>query len=116
MTIEQWPKVAMSQPRLYAVIEAAEIVSGDKSCTLLQAIMDIAYGNKSEVNNIANKCARLAWQAQQPLLGTDRLSRPIMGFTSGNLPSGELEKDVVRVRATAKFLLNRIEDELRNLG
>jgi hypothetical protein len=49
MTIEQWPKVAMSQPRLYAVIEAAEIVSGDKSCTLLQAIMDIAYGNKSEV-------------------------------------------------------------------
>jgi hypothetical protein len=109
-TPEQWDKIAMSLPRFYAVVEAAEIaVRCSLASDLVQALERIANPNGNKCFEIACVCARLAWQAQQPLLGKDRLERPIMGCTSGNLPDGEFDKDAVRVRATAALLVLRMQ-------
>lgn len=109
VTIAEWPKVALSLPRFYAVVEAAEMaIAVDLCVTLGTALEFIAQGNDRRINEIANRAARLAWQSQQPLIGQDRLSRSVMGFTSGNLPDEELVKDIERVRATAKFLLEEL--------
>lgn len=104
-----WIKVAMSLPRLYAVVEAAEIALAAKLAPdLLTAFEKVAEASDPAINEIANRCARLAWQSQQPLLGYERILRPIMGCTSGNLPEGELEKDAVRMQATAAFVLTKL--------
>lgn len=109
---DDWGKVALSLPRFYAVVEAAEIVvSIGTAPDLNRAFELIANGGSADVDNVANRCARLAWQSQQPLISQDRISRPIIGCTSGNLPDGELQKDQDRVRATAAFLLEKLAEE-----
>ncbi len=107
MTLADWPKVAMSLPRLYAVVEAAELaISMDLAPNLNSALVQISDSTNAQTSHIANVAARLAWQAQQPLIGQDRLSRSIMGCTSASLPPGELEKDIDRVKMTAAFVLD----------
>ncbi len=106
VTVADWKNVAMSLPRLYAVIEAAELaVRLGHAPNLFEALVQISDDATSKTFEIACVTARLAWQAQQPLLGQDRLARPVMAMTSGNLPSEELVKDRVRVQATAKLIL-----------
>ncbi|MFA6536094.1 MAG: hypothetical protein WC250_02900 [Candidatus Paceibacterota bacterium] len=108
-TLADWKKVAMSLPRLYAVVEAAEIaIALGVSPDLASALKTMASeGTDAEpTSKIGQIAARLAWQSQQPLLGEERLDRPIMGCTSGSLPPGELEKDIVRIRATAQLVLD----------
>lgn len=108
---DDWENIAKSLPRLYAVVEAAEMsVALGHASTLVEALEEMANGpNPLDVMKIlADRCARLAWQSQQPLIGQDRLRRDIMGCTSGNLPDGELEKDEVRVKATAELLLSKL--------
>jgi len=102
-------KAALSMPTLYAVVEAAELLQAiyPNSC-IVEHLKKIATGQPSIHLTIAEKCARLAWQSQQPLLGIDRIARPIMGCTSGNMPDGELEKDTARVIARARLLLQRL--------
>jgi len=114
LTVEDWKKVGPSLAPLYAVVETLEIsvalnLCGGKLYTVLQ---EIVAGTNNFVADIANRCARLSWQAQQPLLGEgtpSRLERPIMGCTSGSLPEGELEKDSVRVQKWALAILKELE-------
>lgn len=107
-----WKRVAASLPRLYAVAEAAvTAVALGLAPNIEEALAEIAAGVPGPVSVLAEKCARLAWQAQQPLLGLERLERPIMGYTSANLPPGELEKDQDRVQATAQYLLEELAKE-----
>jgi hypothetical protein len=61
---------------------------------------------------VGNRCARLAWQTQQPLIAIEKIDRPIMGFTSGNLSPEEIEKDTVRIVAKAKFLVEWLKKDL----
>ena len=110
-TLADWKKVAMSLPRLYAVVEAAEIAVMLKiNPGLISALMTMASPDTDNelTSKIGQIAARLSWQAQQPLLGEERLDRSIMGCTSGSLPPGELEKDISRIRATAQLVLDQL--------
>ena len=108
----KWNTVAMSLPRFYAVVEAAEMaVSLRHASSLEEAFKEMANGsgNSSPLAVLANKSARLAWQAQQPLIGMERLGRPIMGCTSACLPDNEeFQKDVERVKMTARLLIETL--------
>ena len=114
LTVEDWKKVGACLPPLYAVVATLEIsvalnLCGGKLYTVLQ---DIVAGTNNFVADIANRCARLAWQAQQPLLGegtSSRLERTIMGYNSGSLPEHELEKDSVSVQKWALAILKELE-------
>lgn len=109
---EEWGKICLSLPRLYAVVEAAEIaVKMGLATSLIDALEAIATAppERFEPYWLACIAARLAWQAQQPLIGKDRIARPIMAYTSGNLPFEEFQKDDTRVRATASLVLERLK-------
>ncbi len=108
LTQDEWDDVAKSLPKFYAVVEAAEVaVLEGLATSLVDALEQMAEG-KGTTFHIACICARLGWQAQQPLLGVERLARPIMGFTSGSLSPKEFDKDAVRVKATAQLVLDNI--------
>lgn len=113
LTVEDWKKVGPSLAPLYAAVETMEISVALNLCggSLHTSLREMVDGT-NPVADIANRCARLSWQAQQPLLGEgtpSRLERPIMGCTSGSLPEGELEKDSVRVQKWALAILKELE-------
>lgn len=110
VTLEQWSQVAKSLAKLYAVIEAAELlVTLGLSSGLGAGLRSLSYGDHTSIPyKIGNICARLAWQACQPLIGVDKLHHSAMAFTSGNLPPEEVEKDAIRVQATATLLLKKL--------
>jgi hypothetical protein len=100
---------SLSVCKFYAVVEACEIlVSTEFFTRLIDALKSIIKSDRFAFE-IANKCARLAWQAQQPLRGLSFIQRNIMGLTSGNLPEDELQKDVVKMVSMAEFLLRKLE-------
>jgi hypothetical protein len=100
---------ALSVCKLYAVVEACEILVAINRFTRLMDALKGVISNDRWAFEIVNKCARLAWQAQQPMRGPSFIQRPIMGLTSANLPDDELQKDVVKMAAMAEFLLRKLE-------
>jgi hypothetical protein len=106
---------SLSMAKFYALVEACEIIVDpihpQATLSLYCALHFISNGQPGQQHclSIASRCARLAWQAQQPMRGEAYLIRPIMGYTSGNLPPDELQKDIDKMIETAKFLIERLK-------
>lgn len=103
------PQIALSQSRLYAVIAAAKaLVAMDYTADFEVALSMLVEGRHDIAVKISNDIAHWTWASMQPVLGGDRMERAAF-IDTDELPADEVEKDRVRIAATAALLLERVK-------
>ncbi|HEU5114568.1 MAG TPA: hypothetical protein VFT82_02260 [Candidatus Paceibacterota bacterium] len=103
------PQIALSQSRLYAVIAAAKALLTLGFAEKFEvALAMLIAGDCPEAVTLSNDIAHWTWASMQPILGGDRMTRPAF-IETDELPSDEVEKDRVRIVATAELLLAALQ-------
>lgn len=100
-------KIALSMPRLFAVIHSARtLLAFGRASDFKDALRTIILGDEQDVVDVSNDTAHITWLSVQPVLGGDKMERPAFSDSDG-LDPVEISKDRERIVATAQFLLER---------